>query len=113
MGVPLVVVTDGSRGCGMALDAHRVHCLVVPAPRGVRQVDATGAGDAFFGGLVAGLYHRGLPRSAEELRTLGGAASALGATCCEALGALPGSSSAERARALLPDGLERHLREYR
>ena len=32
------------------------------------KVDSTGAGDAFLGGVIAGLYEKGLPQTADELK---------------------------------------------
>ena len=52
--------------------------------------DATGAGDAFLGGLVAGIYHWGLGDSTKELQDLGSLASASGAACVQVIGAFPG-----------------------
>lgn len=111
-GSRLVAVTDGARGCGLALgrpDAAPLE-LLVAAPRDIEQRDATGAGDAFFGGLVAGLYHSGLPETAAELEVLGQTACALGASCCEVLGALPTEVSPQRVHGLLPVDLRRHVR---
>jgi fructokinase len=90
-GVGLVAVTDGANGAGLALRGleETVH---IPGFQGVKQIDATGAGDAFFGGLIAGLYHKcgaSLPKDQESLRQVGIMASAAGAACCEVLGALP------------------------
>lgn len=61
----------------------------IPVFEGVKQVDATGAGDAFCGGLVASLWHWGIPTSVEQLERFGRLASVAGAACCEVLGALP------------------------
>jgi sugar/nucleoside kinase (ribokinase family)/D-arabinose 5-phosphate isomerase GutQ len=74
-----VVITAGSRGCAIAA---RDTALKVPAFR-VKQVDATGAGDAFLGGLVAGLrWNLGWEKSARL-------ANAAGAVCVTRLGAFP------------------------
>ncbi len=74
-----VLITDGERGC--AISTHET-ALRVPGFR-VRQVDATGAGDAFMGALLAGLRW-GL--SWEAIGRLGNAA---GAVCITRLGAFP------------------------
>jgi fructokinase len=90
-GVGLVAVTDGANGAGLALRGLE-ETVRIPGFEGVQQIDATGAGDAFFGGLIAGLYHKcdaKLPTDVESLRTVGKMASASGAACCEVLGALP------------------------
>jgi sugar/nucleoside kinase (ribokinase family)/D-arabinose 5-phosphate isomerase GutQ len=75
-----VVITDGERGC--AISAHET-ALRIPAFRVPRQVDATGAGDAFMGAMLAGLRW-GMPW--DEIGRLGNAA---GAVCIARLGAFP------------------------
>lgn len=90
-----VVVTDGAVGCAVASDEFEG---VVRAPR-VAMVDATGAGDAFLGGLLAGL-HQGL--GWEDAARLG---NACGAACIERMGAFPTDAAWARSRALeLYDG---------
>src|SRR5277367_5277192 len=74
-----VVITDGERGCAIAA---RDTALRVPGFR-VRQVDATGAGDAFMGAMLAGLRWE---LSWEAIGRLGNAA---GAVCVTRLGAFP------------------------
>ena len=74
-----VVITDGERGCAIAA---RDTALRIPAFR-TRQIDATGAGDAFMGALLAGLRW-GL--SWDAIGRLGNAA---GAVCITRLGAFP------------------------
>lgn len=32
------------------------------------KVDSTGAGDAFLGGVIAGLYVNGLPKTVDDLK---------------------------------------------
>lgn len=65
LGVPTVIVTLGERGCFVshADDAPR-HPTSLPyykvASADVSPVDSTGAGDAFCGGLAAGLAHVGV-----------------------------------------------------
>jgi sugar/nucleoside kinase (ribokinase family)/D-arabinose 5-phosphate isomerase GutQ len=83
-----VVITDGERGCAIAAqeigrDAGQDTALRIPAFRVPRQVDATGAGDAFMGALLAGLRWD-LPW--EAIGRLGNAA---GAVCIARLGAFP------------------------
>jgi len=53
LGVPVVIVTLGRRGCFVSTDAGGV---LVPAFK-VKAVDTTGAGDAFVGGFCAGWQH--------------------------------------------------------
>lgn len=107
-GAKLCVVTDGSRGSALALGrtapaagsaaaaatavGARIEAVRVPIYAGVTQKDATGAGDAFFGGIIASLHHWGFPGKAEELQRVGRVAAASGAACVEVVGALPVSS---------------------
>lgn len=93
--VRLIAVTDGGNG-SVLCDGERT--VQVPAYEGVSVVDATGAGDAYFGALLAG-WRRGL-----DLETLGKVANACGAACVERTGATP-EPGVSRARALeLYDG---------
>lgn len=101
-GARVCAVTDGSRGSALAGECGTSGAqtvVYVPAVPVAKQRDATGAGDAYLGGLVAYLAHQGVPRgnSPEELesqlRTLGTVGSAAGAACCEVLGALPPDAS--------------------
>jgi len=80
-----VAITGGARGCGLA-DGRQA--LAIPACKGVKAKDSTGAGDAFMGGLIAGTAF-GL-----GLYDLGALANACGAACVEKFGACadPGSS---------------------
>ncbi len=75
-----VVITDGERGCAIAASDT---ALRVPAFRVPRQIDATGAGDAFMGALLAGLRWN---LSWDQIGRLGNAA---GAVCITRLGAFP------------------------
>jgi sugar/nucleoside kinase (ribokinase family)/D-arabinose 5-phosphate isomerase GutQ len=74
-----VIITMGDRGCAIAA---RDTAIKVPAFR-VKQVDSTGAGDAFLGGILAGLRWK-LPWEAA-----GRLANAAGAVCIKRLGAFP------------------------
>jgi sugar/nucleoside kinase (ribokinase family)/D-arabinose 5-phosphate isomerase GutQ len=74
-----VIITMGDRGCAIAA---RDGALKVPAFR-VKQVDATGAGDAFLAGILAALRWK-LPWEAA-----GRLANAAGAVCIGRLGAFP------------------------
>jgi len=95
-----VVLTDGADGCAISTEDFE-GC--VPAYV-AKVVDTTGAGDAFLGGLVAGLA-RGLDwENAARL------ANAAGAACVEQLGAFPEQSERARARVLeLYDGKDVEL----
>jgi arabinose-5-phosphate isomerase len=93
-GARAVIVTDGERGCAIASDQMNDR---IPAYR-LKATDTTGAGDAFLGGMIAGL-HYGL-----EWPDILKLANACGAACCEISGATP-DLSRSRARILeLYDG---------
>lgn len=83
-----VVVTDGAAGCAISSDEYEGTVPGCPA----KPVDATGAGDAFLGGLLVGLHH-GLGWA-----EAGRLANACGAACVEQLGAFPEDVPAARAR---------------
>jgi arabinose-5-phosphate isomerase len=85
-----VVVTDGAAGCAVSA-AGFAGRVATPA---VRVVDTTGAGDAFLGGLLAGLEGGLSWREAAAL------ACATGAACCEKVGAFPDDPAAARERVL-------------
>lgn len=76
-----VVLTDGERGCAIAA---RDASLKLPAFE-VKVADTTGAGDAFMGGMLAGL------RWGMDWRAIGTLGNAAGAVCVERLGAFPPS----------------------
>lgn len=88
-----IIVTDGERGCWAQLDGEIVH---VEAPR-VTPVDPTGAGDAFFGALIASVL-------ADGRLTIGGlqkasAAGALATTVQGAVVSIPSRRKLERSMA--------------
>ncbi|CAB4027692.1 aRABinose 5-phosphate isomerase, partial [Paramuricea clavata] len=89
-GSKLIAITCGEDSSILATENHLVE---VPAVRVSRVVDATGAGDAFLGGLVSGLYYNGLPSDETNLRKLGQLGNIVGGACCEVLGALPTEES--------------------
>jgi sugar/nucleoside kinase (ribokinase family)/D-arabinose 5-phosphate isomerase GutQ len=74
-----VIITEGDKGCSIAA---RDTSLRVPAFK-VKQVDSTGAGDAFLAGICAGL-RLGLPWD-----KIGRLANAAGAVAVTRLGAFP------------------------
>jgi ribokinase len=57
LGVPTVIVTQGRRGCFVARAGGAG--VSIPAHRGVKVADTSGAGDAFVGGFAAGLVQFG------------------------------------------------------
>ena len=75
----LVAITEGAQGSVVTDGKQTVR---VPA-KPVEARDTTGAGDAFLGGLIAGLFH-GL-----SLRDTASLANACGAVCCRIPGAFP------------------------
>ena len=78
-GARLVAITEGAQGA-VITDGNQT---IRPPVKPVDARDTTGAGDAFLGGLIAGLYH-GL-----TLRDTAGLANACGAVCCRIAGAIP------------------------
>lgn len=83
VGVPTVVITLGERGCFVShhrtsgphhfLDAGAQEWLALPAAN-VQPLDTTGAGDAFNGGLAAGLvrYQADIAEAAEFANRVAG-----------------------------------------
>ena len=90
-GVPTLIVTLGRRGCFVS---ERTGHHFIPAYRGLKVVDTTGAGDAFCGGFAAGLV-RYEGRIVEAAR-LGTAVAALSITKPGAAFAMPTKSELER-----------------
>jgi sugar/nucleoside kinase (ribokinase family)/D-arabinose 5-phosphate isomerase GutQ len=89
-GARLVAITDGGAG-SVATDGRDT--LRAPV-HSISVVDTTGAGDAFLGGLIAGIYHDcGLAETVSM-------ANACGAACCTVVGAFPvlGQSRADAVR---------------
>jgi ribokinase len=92
LGVPVVIVTLGSRGCFVSLPDRGEH---LPA-HAVKVVDSTGAGDAFVGAYAAGLVKfRGDHLAAARF---GNAAAALSVT---KFGAAPSMPRAREIAAFL------------
>ena len=87
-GNPVVVVTDGEAGCAISSDEFEG---AVPG-YAAKAIDATGAGDAFLGGLLVAQHH-GL-----GWEDTGRLANACGAACAEQMGAFPESPALARAR---------------
>jgi len=97
-GAHTVAITLGAGGCAIADNAFEGVVEAVSVPN---VIDTTGAGDAFFGGLLYGVA-RGLSGEA-----LGQLANACGATCCGIVGAVPRGAQAclEAVMAGLPEEL--------
>jgi arabinose-5-phosphate isomerase len=74
-----VVITEGDRGCAIVAPDT---ALRIPA-FSVKQVDSTGAGDAFLGAMLAGMRWE-LP-----WESIGRLANAAGAVCVTRMGAFP------------------------
>jgi len=74
-----VIITDGEAGCAIASNELNDRIVSYKATA----IDSTGAGDAFLGGMLAGLHH-GLAW-VDVLKL----ANACGAACCEISGATP------------------------
>ncbi len=89
-GARIIALTQGSEGTVVYANEKAVR---VPVPA-ARVVDTTGAGDAFLGGLVAGLHADLDMVSAAQL------GNAAGACCCEQLGGFPEASEACSERVL-------------
>jgi arabinose-5-phosphate isomerase len=95
-GVATVVLTDGDRG---ALLCDASGSRWIPAYPVDAVVDTTGAGDAFYGGFLAG---QALGLGPDDAAKLG---NACGAACVERMGAFPEAAETLRARAIeLYDG---------
>ncbi len=93
-GARAVVITDGEAGCAIASNEMNDR---VPAYL-TRAIDSTGAGDAFLGGMIAGLNY-GL--NWKDVLKL---ANACGAACCEIVGATPDLTRSRRRVFELYDG---------
>ena len=78
-GARLVAITEGAQGSVVTDGKQMIRAPAKP----VEARDTTGAGDAFLGGLIAGLFH-GL-----TLQDIASLANACGAVCCRIPGAFP------------------------
>ena len=97
--VPTVIVTLGKRGCFIS---SRDGWRMIPAHTGMKVVDTTGAGDAFCGGLAAGLVRYGGDMVAAA--RLGTAVAALSITKPGAANAMPTEAEINR---FYPAGITR------
>ena len=105
-GVPTLIVTLGSKGCFVS-EPHG-H-LFIPAHRGIKVVDTTGAGDAFCGGFAAGLVrHDGDIAAAARLGSAVAALSIMKLGTARAMPTLSelrrflGRAAPQRKRAVTP-----------
>ncbi len=78
-GARLVAITEGAQGSVVTDGKQTIRTPAKP----VEARDTTGAGDAFLGGLIAGIYY-GL-----ALQDIASLANACGAVCCRIPGAFP------------------------
>jgi sugar/nucleoside kinase (ribokinase family)/D-arabinose 5-phosphate isomerase GutQ len=90
-----VIITDGEAGCAISSDELTDR---IPAYR-LKSIDSTGAGDAFLGGMIAGLRYGLTWVDALKL------ANACGAACCEICGATPDLSRSRSRVFELYDGM--------
>ncbi|MGR5145274.1 aminoimidazole riboside kinase [Photobacterium alginatilyticum] len=95
--LPLVIITQGKKGA-LVVQAERQQ-LVTGRP--VSPVDTTGAGDAFVGGLLAGLAASDDWQQAEKLLDIIKQANACGALATTAKGAMTALPTAEQLAAYL------------
>lgn len=92
-GARTVVITCGGRGTVLVADGLRLQAETYP----VNYVGATGAGDAFDAGYIAGLLEGGDPRRCLEW------GSALGASCVRSIGATDSVFNRDEAIAFMRD----------
>ena len=85
-GNEMIAITNGKQG---SMFMNKNDAVIIDAIKGIKQIDSTGAGDAFFGGIIAGIYHYGIPTNKNDMITIGNIASVCGAANVEILGALP------------------------
>lgn len=90
LGVSLIAVTAGSRGCRIYTTQSSFSVRAFP----VDAVDVTGAGDTFSAALLYGLQHME-PRQAARF------ASAAAAICVQGIGARTGAVSVEKVLAFM------------
>lgn len=87
--IDTVVMTDGKNGALLATDTGEIRIEAFPV---ASVSDSTGAGDAFFGGFLAG---QALGLDAQRATRVG---NACGAACVERLGAFPDDPASIVAR---------------
>ncbi len=90
-GVKTVVLKMGSQGCHVSTRDKSFHLPAFP----VQAVDATGAGDAFAGGFLAGFI------KGWDLERIARLANAVGALCVTSIGATSGVRSLAETEAFM------------
>ncbi|AVP96437.1 ribokinase [Ahniella affigens] len=103
LGVPTVIITLGEAGCFISHDTVQRRgdgdlCYRIPA-ESVRVRDTTGAGDAFNGGLAAGLVQNAFAKPFREALRY---ANQVAGLSTEAAGAAPAMPTHDQVRARFP-----------
>lgn len=98
-GVPCMVVTLGSRGCFVSTESRS---LLIPACKGIKVVDTTGAGDAFVGGFSAGYVRYG--GDVFKAAAFGNATAALSVTKPGTAPSMPRKAEIEALKAKMESG---------
>lgn len=103
LGVQTVIITLGDKGCFVSHDTVRRRgdrdlCYRLPA-ESVRVRDTTGAGDAFNGGLAAGMVQNGFAKPFKEAVRV---ANQVAALSTESAGAAPSMPTAAQLKARFP-----------
>lgn len=101
-GAKAVIITDGEAGCAISSKGFSDR---IPAYQTLA-IDSTGAGDAFLGGMLAGMHHGLVWPDILKL------ANACGAACCEILGATPDLIHSRNRVLELYDGTEFHAHPH-
>jgi fructokinase len=105
MGIKLVLVTLGAKGCYYRHTSGTGH---IPAYR-VNVVDTTGAGDAFLGGVLYNISKIDYPiekLKTQELEKIIDFANATGGLCTTKRGAIPAMPTLEEVKYLLVHGVK-------
>lgn len=103
MGIKLIVVTLGAKGCYYRCGAGVGHLNTY----NVKVVDTTGAGDAFLGGLlyrISRLEKQLWEINKQEIEEIIAFSNAAGALCTTKKGAIPAMPSMEEIRVCQGDG---------
>ncbi|OQS06795.1 fructokinase [Thraustotheca clavata] len=102
--IPYVAITDGANGAVIAykLAGGKSFSAKIPLPSNISFADDSGAEDAFFGGLIAGFHHWGIPEDVDSALRIGSLAGATRAACCETIGSLPTDESFFRVQKFIP-----------